>query len=189
MFMALVSFVEAIEEGKIVRVPEDYAQREGLLIIKRLSDGLSPDVPLTRSSPRLLQATPAQFSSERLARKGLLKFDAYRRPLRKEDHASSLIENFHWKLQRGRKLKGLTRKQVAGATGIAEEVVKELELGIVGNDFVALAGLERFYGINLRQGGSYLPHTPSASSPTDVSTLADATARSLFGSDLVLEKE
>lgn len=192
--MALVSFVEAIEEGKIVKVPFDYARREGLLIVKHLDAGPVAPSPLSSASPsarRLLQAPPAQFSSERLVRKGILQFDAYRRPLRQEDHTTSLQENFHWELQRQRKLRGMTRKQVAQAATLSEEEVKQLELGIVGRDFIALHKLEVYYQINVRKGGSYLPQTPMASvasraSEDSVARIADAKVASLLGSDIAL---
>lgn len=192
--MALVSFVEAIERGKIVRVPLDYARREGLLIVKQIAT--EPLPPPSSSSPshstrRLLQAPPAHFSSERLVRKGILQFDTYRRPLRQEDHTASLQENFHWELQRQRKLKGMTRKQVAHAVSLSEEAVKQLELGIVGKDFVALHKLESYYQINVRKGGSYLPQTPQGSVPPRASSetihsLADTKAEELVGSDIAL---
>jgi len=191
--MALVSFVEAIEEGKIVRVPLEYARREGLLIVKKLDDTpLSPSLPssspLTRS---FVRSSPAPFTSERLARKGILQFDSYRRSLRQDDNTASLQENFHWELQRQRKMRGMTRKQVAQAVSLTEEAIKQLELGIIGKDFVALHALESYYHINVRRGGSYLPQTPLASTSVreendTLRSIADTQARSLLGSDIEL---
>jgi transcriptional regulator with XRE-family HTH domain len=120
----------------------------------------------------------------------LLKFEEYRKPLRENELRAGLNEHFHWELQKQRKLKNLSRKQVAQATGLKEEDIKLLENGIIGTDYVALSALERYYGLNVRRGGSYLPHTPVASIGTrdsaSVQAVADAKAHELLGDEISL---
>ena len=186
--MALVSYVEAIADGKIVKVPEDYARREGLLIVKRVPDVVSGAVsPLSRAVP----GSPSH------TRRGLLQFETYRKPLHDDELRAGLSEHFHWELQKQRKLKNVTRRQVSAATSVKEEDIKLLENGVVGRDYVALSTLERYYGVNLRRGGSYLPQTPQGSvsargalvSAVTVKEVADVAAEELLGKDIDLMDE
>ena len=186
--MALVTYVEAIAQGKIVKVPEAYAKREGLLIVKKVQDvDTGSPVPLSRAVPGAPSHT----------KRGLLKFEEYRKPLHDDELRAGLVDHFHWELQKQRKLKNITRKQVSDHTGLKEEDIKLLENGVVGRDYVALSTLERFYGINLRRGGSYLPQTPQGSvaqrpvggAPDSVKGVADATAQALLGNEISLLEE
>lgn len=185
--MALVSYVEAIADGKIVKVPESYARREGLLIVKKV-----PDVVTEGTMTPLSRAVPGAPSH---TKRGLLKFEEYRKPLRDDELRAGLTDHFHWELQKQRKVRNMTRKQVSDATGVKEEDIKLLENGVVGRDYVALSTLERYYGVNVRRGGSYLPHTPHASTTksivaaSSVQAIADATAQDLMGKDISLVDE
>src|SRR3989338_2177107 len=100
-----LKMVEAIDDGRIVRVPEDYAVREGLLILKR---------------PKPL--APAQPVAEQPADRRASGLDAFRKPLRykQNDVAGSLVDHFQWIVGQKRKEKGLTRKQVASAVQCSE---------------------------------------------------------------------
>ena len=129
--------VDAIEEGKIVKVSEDYAKKEGLTIIRR-------NIPQKQALPKKRQ----NEEEERLT------LDDLRKPLhwRKDQVISELTENFHWQISRKRKEIGLTRKRLAQAINETENNIKLIENGLLPkNDFVIINKLQSFLKINLRK--------------------------------------
>ncbi len=133
------NMVEAIEDGKIVKVTEEYARREGLLVIKR------PELKPSFSKSNKIEP-----------RSGMLKFELYRRPLRKVQNnvVSDLVENFHWIISQKRKQTGISRKQFAQALGESEDTIKFLENGILTiDDFILINKVQSYLGINLRKDG------------------------------------
>ncbi len=136
--------VDALDDGVIVRVPENYARREGLTILRKWV------LPETEHK-----------SSNKLGPKEIGGMDAFRRPLRKEieDVRTALLDNFHWTLRQKRQQMRFSRKQIAAAVGASEQDIKFLENGVLpSNDFVLVSALERYYGITLRK-------EPAASAP------------------------
>jgi ribosome-binding protein aMBF1 (putative translation factor) len=133
--------VDAIEEGRIVKVTEDYARREGLLILRK-----SPQVTMQKS--------PVEKKDEETRKnKGFIGMEDLRRPLsiKNNEILRDLIENFHWTLVQKRKARGLTRKKVADEVGESELNIKMLENGVLpANNFILINKLESYYGINLR---------------------------------------
>ncbi|MEI6731791.1 MAG: hypothetical protein WCK90_03870 [archaeon] len=135
--------VDAIEDGRLVRVTEEYARQEGLLVVKR------PTPPIPSYDPKL-------GSSHMHERQGIKPFDAFRRPLRpsKNNIINELVENFHWKIMERRKNRGLSRKQFAAAIGEREENIKLVENGILPyDDYVMLSRIQQVLGLNLRKDG------------------------------------
>ncbi len=137
-------YVEAIAEGKIVRVPETYARQEGLPILKK---------------PRILQvkekvaSIAAEKAKNPLKLKKLSK-DDLQRPLnwREDQVVSELVENFHWIVSKERRQRGMSRKRFAEMLGVSEESVKMLEYGILpAKDFKLVNRLQEVFGINLRK--------------------------------------
>lgn len=129
------NFVEAIEEGKIVRVSEKYAIMEGLPILKK------PQIKIKK--PR-----PDPNEEEHLT------LEDFRKPLnwQKSQVISELVENFHWKISKKRKELGLTRKQVATAIAETENNIKLIENGILPkSDFIIINKLQSYLKINLRK--------------------------------------
>lgn len=135
-------FVDAIEDGRIVRVSEHYAKQEGLLILRK-------------SAHVDVKPTPEQKKGEELRRnKGFIGMEDLRRPLssRGNELLNELVENFHWVLMRKRKDKFLTRKKVAMDIGEDELNVKMIESGVLPADnFVLINKLESYYGVTLRK--------------------------------------
>ncbi len=133
------NLVDAIDDGKIIRVREEYARREGLFILRKVEE----------------------MKEEKLSRKGKIEeerlgFDELRRPLnlRKSQVISELKDNFQWEILSARKKKGLNRKQVANAIGMTENDVKLIENGLLPKeDFVLVNKIQDFYKINLRKDG------------------------------------
>lgn len=144
--------VEAIEEGKIVRVSEQYARLEGLMIIKKRTDNTSiPVYPVP-----LVQLRRAE-------RKAKPQIEEFRRPLdyRKNNVLQDLVENFQWVISKKRREKNLSRRQLAQMIGEVDETIASLENGFLPKDnFVLLSKVEKALDINLRKSAisnSYYP--------------------------------
>lgn len=129
-------YVEAIENGKIVRVPEEYASTEGLLIIRRRQNGLG------------FAANPEAAKAITKPRFTMKKQSAY---YLKNDLLSELKPNFHWELQKQRRVRNLSRRQLAKLCGVADGEIAALERGEISNNFIALSKIETFYGISVRK--------------------------------------
>ena len=139
------SFVDAIEEGRIVKVSEYYAKREGLLILRK-------------SAQISAQSTPAQKKDEEQRNnRGFIGMEDLRKPLgsRGSDLLKELVENFHWILVRKRKDKMITRKKLASEVGESELSIRMIESGVLpANNFVLVNKLESYYGVTLRKNKS-----------------------------------
>ncbi len=138
-------FVDAIYEGKIVRVPENIAKREGLVILKR------------QSAQTQLQETKPKDSRRKL-KEELAVLDL-RRPLKLGENSviKDLIDNFHWAISKARRERGITRKQLADAINESELSVKLIENGALPHeDFVLVSKIENYFNINLRKDAKNL---------------------------------
>jgi len=126
--------VEAIEEGKIVTVTEDYARREGLPIVRKIHSS-------------------KEDSSEKLDL-GDKEVVDFRRSLswKKNRVLGDLIDHFHWEISKRRREMNLTRGRLAEMIGEKEGVIKELENGILHrDDFILINKVQDCLGINLRK--------------------------------------
>ena len=129
--------VDAIEEGKIVKVSMDYAKREGLPILRK---NLIP----TYEMP----AKKKQVNEERIT------IDDLRKPLNKNQSqvASELVENFHWVISKKRRGIGLSRRQLAEDIKESESNLKLIENGIIPrDDFVIINKIQERLKINIRK--------------------------------------
>jgi ribosome-binding protein aMBF1 (putative translation factor) len=132
-------FVEAIEEGRIVKVPEDYAKREGL--------------PVLRVEEVSIQERIKNVSKEKYDEK-IYGVDEFRKPLGWKENriVKDLVENFQWEISSARRKKNLSRKQLADMIKESESLVKLLENGILpSDDFVVVNKVQDALGINLRK--------------------------------------
>lgn len=136
--------VDAIEEGRIVRVSESYALSEGLAILQKHDfERKLKDPEQARKDARVPLDTG---------------FDALRRPLKKSsnDIASTLVENFNWIISQKRRQRGLTRKQLSNSANISEAELKLLENGVVpSRDYIAISRIENFLRISLRKDSQF----------------------------------
>jgi len=137
--------VDAIEDGRIVRVTDEYARREGLLVIRR------PE-PSALDSPRAqnqMKLTPRL----RGERKAYFDIERYRRPWHdKNEIIGSLVDNFHWIINSRRKQLNLSRKQLAQEINVNEEDLKMIENGVLPHsDYVLINKLENRLKLNLRK--------------------------------------
>src|SRR3989338_3282633 len=130
------NLVEAIEEGRIVKVSEDYAKREGLPILRKQQ----PKIP-----------KPAQKKDSEEKR---LFIDDLRKPLKalKSQVMTELVDNFQWEIAKKRRQLAITRKQLAASISEPEYVLKLLENGILPkDDFVIINKLQAKLNLNLRK--------------------------------------
>ncbi len=144
--------VDAIENGKIVRVSEMYAKREGLMILRR-------PMQTRYSAGELTERIMKRKKEEDGVRFGI---DTFRKPLRGRNQViNELKDNFHWELLAARKRRNLTRKQVAESLHESENSIKMVENGILPfADFVLVSKLEAFYKVNLRKDGKDFVASP-----------------------------
>lgn len=141
-------YVEAIEDGKIVRVPERYAISEGLMIIKKASS-----IEIQESIQNLsLQKNKGRMEKETRRPIG----DKIYSPTdwKEKQVISELVENFHWVIKTERRKRGMTKTQLAKLLNEPEESIQTLEFGrIPKNDFVLINKVQKLLGINLRKDG------------------------------------
>ncbi len=134
------NMVDAIEDGRIVRVSEDYAQKEGLLIL--------------RKQVNIDGASTGKKVEDLRKNKGFIGMEDLRKPLSAKNNEilRELVDNFHWTLLKKRKDRVLTRKKVAEAIDETELSVKMIESGVLPADnFILINKLESYYGISLRK--------------------------------------
>jgi len=134
--------VEAIEEGKIVKVDESYAIREGLPIIRK------PQYRIGNQSNEGAQSKGLERPS--------LSLKSFRKPLdwQKNKVVKELVPNFHWEILKRRRVMNVGRRQFASAIGESEECIKLLENGILErDDFILINKVQNYLGINLRKDG------------------------------------
>lgn len=151
--------VDAIEDGKIVRVTESYARQEGLMILRKQSR-FEPDK--LKQQGMINQYIAKEDPIRRKGREPL-NLDKLRRPLdyKKNNIIAELKDNFHWDISRARKARIMSRKQLADALQTSEEAVKMIENGILpANDFVLISKLEKYFGLNLRRSGADFSKSP-----------------------------
>ncbi len=144
-------FVEAIEEGKIVRVREQYAKLEGLPILRKHKPTIEESV---KSREKMLRDKQETFS-----------FDDFRKPLKtsKNQVLSELIDNFQWEVVKKRRAINLTRKQLAKEINEPESSIKLIENGLLpSSDFVIINKLQSRLKINLRKDQKDFSQSPRA---------------------------
>lgn len=144
----MTNFVEVIEGGRIVKVSEDYAKREGLLVIRKQNSSEVHDY--SSSENHFLR------SEKKSKKRDLSAFEKLRKPLGYYNNnvVVDLIDNFHWEIVKSRKGRNMSRKQFAKAIGVNEETVKLIENGILpSDDYIIINKIQSFFGINLRKDG------------------------------------
>ncbi|MFH1425249.1 MAG: hypothetical protein ABIG28_00775 [archaeon] len=137
--------VEAIEEGRIVKVPEFYAKAEGLPIIRK------PQITKLHENV----SNHSSGSQDKIK-------NEYKRPFsevlqnpkdwKKNQVTLELIDNFNWQIRIERKRKGISRKQFAKLLEIPEDTLKMVEAGFLpSNDFILINKIQQHLNINLRK--------------------------------------
>lgn len=134
--------VEAIEEGRIVLVPEFYAKSEGLPILRKPA--------VTKLQEGVSHLSPGNVGEKK--EKVLREYKQEHSNWRVKQVVSELVENFHWVVRMERKKRGITRRQMAKLINEPEEVLQEIENGVLrSKDFVVVNKIQQALGINLRK--------------------------------------
>ena len=137
-----ITWVDAIEEGQIVKVTEQYARYEGLPIIRRY---------IPEKKEIKYKEEPAFSLNE------------WRKPAKKQQSQvmSELADNFKWLAVQKRRMLNLTRKQVANEIGESVNAIKLIENGMLPReDFVIINKLQKFLGVNLRKDKKDFEQSP-----------------------------
>lgn len=136
--------VDAIKEGEVVRISESQALAEDLFILKRFD---TSKFDYSAPAETVVQKSRVQEKSPNL-------FESWKRGdlVNKNNVISDLVPNFHWEILNKRRSKGLSRLQLASATGISESDLRLIEMGkLPSDDFVYISKIENHLGINLRR--------------------------------------
>jgi len=149
-----VRLLDAIYENEIVKVCENCSITESIPVLRK---------PTTS---QLMESERSQGVSQRLRRlAGLTKkkeehktvLDQIREPEESSEEESerkpfNLVENFHWEVQRARRNKGLSPRQLGWALGESETAIKMVEKAELPEEGEKLIRkLEQFFQIKLRE--------------------------------------
>lgn len=175
-------YVEVIEEGRIVKVRESYARREGLPILRKTFREVH--------EKRFEEFKGKGKDGDERKHRG----DDLRRPLNWKDNkiVADLVDNFHWVIAKERRKRNISRKEFAGLVGVSEETIKLVENGILpGKDFVLVNKIQEVLGINLRKDNKDFGESPRKMVEESLSFfdgIGDEKkgANNVFGDDIVL---
>lgn len=131
--------VEALRDGGIVKVTEQEAKEEGLIILRR------PVIQQTYIPPSRAPGKSAEAREN--MRHSIIDL--------KNNVRGDLIENFHWTISKGRRLKNLTRHQLANLLNVSEEQIIAIENGkLPKDDYILISKLESYLAIKLRKASA-----------------------------------
>lgn len=139
------NLVEVIEDGHIVSVPEFYAKREGLPILRK-----PKVVRLQKKAINQAPGTPDHIKDHKT--RPFIEYLQRPKHWKEKQVTSELLDNFHWLIKIERKKKGLTRKQFAKLLNEPEENLKMIEAGFLpASDFILVNKIQKELGVNLRK--------------------------------------
>ena len=133
--------VEVIKEGEIIRMSESQAMDEDLFVLRRVIEQEREILDLSN----IESSKPAPASRLKEWRAGHIN-------LKKNNVLGDLKDNFHWEISRVRRMKNISRKQLAEKVEESEESLRMIEFGeLPSDDFVLVSKIERILGIDLRK--------------------------------------
>jgi ribosome-binding protein aMBF1 (putative translation factor) len=161
-----VKIYHAISGRGIVKICEDCNKIEQLPIMSKPTDEqiLQSKSPRSKSIQDRLKAMRGEIDKNRVVGKEVTlrqiidkKFQAQKSQMPPSD----LIPNFHWEIQRAKRVKKITREEFAKGIGESDVNVRMIEQGFLpNNDYKIINKIESFLGISLRkQGTSGFPNT------------------------------
>lgn len=142
------SYVEAIRDGEIIRVPENVAIMEDLFILRKISGNSS-----ISSNAAPLQVAP-KAPRDNATKNNSIMYDWKHGKFggKKNNVLADLVPNFNWEISKNRKSANITRAKLAQMISATEEDVKLIELGeLPRDDFILISRIEQVFGINLRK--------------------------------------
>ncbi len=133
--------VEVIKEGEIIRMSESQAIDEDLFVLRKVIEQEREILDLSN----IESSKPAPASRLEEWRAGQIN-------LNKNNVLADLKDNFHWEISRVRRMKNISRKQLADKVEESEESLRMIEFGeLPSDDFVLISKIERVLGIDLRR--------------------------------------
>ena len=133
--------VEVIKEGEIIRMSESQAIDEDLFVLRKVIEQEREVLDLSN----IESSKPAPASRLKEWRAGQIN-------LKKNNVLEDLKDNFHWEISRVRRMKNISRKQLADKVEESEESLRMIEFGeLPSDDFVLISKIERILGISLRK--------------------------------------
>jgi ribosome-binding protein aMBF1 (putative translation factor) len=159
-----VEIFHAISGTGIVKICADCNKREHLPIMKKPTDEqiLQSRSPRSKSIQERLNAmrggaTQKRFANQEVTLRQLIdkKFAAQKQT--SSELPSDLIPNFHWEIQRAKRIKKITREEFAKGIGESDVTIRMIEQGLLpNNDYRIINKIESFLGISLRKQNSGL---------------------------------
>lgn len=161
--------VDAIKEGQIITIAASQARSEDLFVLRR--HGAHVHVEQAQQAPAVsFSARRKERESDSTLYRTVQRWHSYEPEYKKNNVVKDLIENFHWEIARGRKVKNLSRAQLARAINVPEHTVKMIENGeLPSDDYVLVSKIEHLLGIRLRRSA------PATASPGAQSMQGPAT--------------
>jgi ribosome-binding protein aMBF1 (putative translation factor) len=157
----------AISGKGIVKVCAECNKIEQFPIMKKPTDEqiLQSKSPRSKSIQERLNAMRGDIRSSRMANRDVTLRQLIDKKFQSQKTASSqlpsdLIPNFHWEIQRAKRIKKMTREEFAKGIGESDETMKLIEQGFLpNNDYRIITKIESFLGISLRKPTSGFPDT------------------------------
>ena len=148
---------DAVSSKGIVKVCKRCAVLEKLPIIKKPTEN-----QITESQRhRTVQERLALMTRPKALNKEVTLRDLIDKKFQAGNPHPDLIDNFHWTIQRIKRVRRITREQFAKAIGESEATVRMIEQGFLPeNNYKIINKVENYLGISLRKSGtSGFPNT------------------------------
>ena len=140
---------DAISGKGIVRICEDCASVEGYPLVKKPVEEVE-DTKQKSVRDRLIGMNKRFNYGKEPTLRDLI--DEKYKAKNPQVH-SDLAENFHWTIQRIRRVRRITREQFSKGIDEPESVVRMIESGFLPEDnYKVIAKVEKFLGVSLRKG-------------------------------------
>lgn len=149
-----VRLFDGVFSNEPVRACEKCAIIEGIPLLKMPSIEqlkISERADIVRKRLNKISGIPSQTNSEKKSLFEQLKeLETSEKTEKLEELPIKLIENFHWILQRERRKKGFTTKQLSDTLSESETALKMLERNVLPENSVQLIKrLEQFFNVRL----------------------------------------
>jgi ribosome-binding protein aMBF1 (putative translation factor) len=162
-----VEIFHAISGKGIVKICAECNRIEQFPIMKKPTEDqvLQSRSPRSKSIQERLNAMRGGATQKRIANQEVTlrqiidkKFAAQRQT--SSQLPSDLIPNFHWEIQRAKRIKKVTREEFAKGIGESDATIRMIEQGLLpNNDYRIIAKIENFLGVSLRKPSSGFPDT------------------------------
>lgn len=158
-----VHLIDAIDNNEVVKICEDCLLTEDLPVVRKpniyqLKEMEKPYTVYQRLSRMagMPKDVVKKKEEEKIARG--ITLDKLRKPrdysqiVRKKAQPISLVDNYHWIIQRIRRKKGLSLKQLSSVLGESEAALKMIESGELPGDYDKVINkIEQYFQVKLKR--------------------------------------